>query len=140
MKRLLLILVAFALLPAAACSLRQKPTGENYYAQGQLDFATREYKAAIENYQQLIDKFPFSPYAEDAEMKIGLAHYQQKPRARHLLHRAELLRSDWARGPGSRQDRGGAQALPGVGTALSGRRLRRTGAREGPGMPRDART
>jgi len=78
MKRLLLILVAFVLLPAAACSLRQKPSGENYYAQGQLDFATKEYKAAIENYQQVIDKFPFSPYAEDAEMKIGLAYYQQK--------------------------------------------------------------
>ena len=78
MKRLLLILVALALLPATACSLRQKPTGENYYAQAQLDFATKEYKAAIENYQQVIDKFPFSPYAEDAEMKIGLAYYQQK--------------------------------------------------------------
>jgi outer membrane protein assembly factor BamD len=78
MKRLLLILVALALLPAAACSLRQKPTGENYYAQAQLNFATKEYKAAIENYQQVIDKFPFSPYAEDAEMKIGLAYYQQK--------------------------------------------------------------
>ncbi len=78
MKRLLLILVAFALLPAAACSLRQKPTGENYYAQAQLDFATKEYKSAIENYQEVIDKFPFSPYAEDAEMKIGLAYYQQK--------------------------------------------------------------
>ncbi len=78
MKRLLLILVALALLPASACSLRQKPTGENYYAQAQLDFATKEYKAAIENYQLVIDKFPFSPYAEDAEMKIGLAYYQQK--------------------------------------------------------------
>src|SRR5271166_3855727 len=78
MKRMLLILVAFALLPAAACSLRQKPTGENYYAQGQLDFATKEYKAAIENYQEVIDKYPFSPYAEDAEMKIGLAYYQQQ--------------------------------------------------------------
>jgi outer membrane protein assembly factor BamD len=78
MKRLLLILVAFALLPAASCSLRQKPTGEDYYAQGQLDFATKEYKAAIENYQLVIDKYPFSPYAEDAEMKIGLAYYQQK--------------------------------------------------------------
>jgi len=78
MKRLLLILVAFALLPATACSLRQKPSGEDYYAQGQLNFATKEYKAAIENYQQVIDKFPFSPYAEDAEMKIGLAYYQQK--------------------------------------------------------------
>jgi outer membrane protein assembly factor BamD len=78
MKRLLLILVAFILLPAAACSLRQKPSGEDYYAQGQLNFATKEYKAAIENYQQVIDKYPFSPYAEDAEMKIGLAYYQQK--------------------------------------------------------------
>jgi len=78
MKRLLLILVAFVLLPAAACSLRQKPSGEDYYAQGQLNFATKEYKAAIENYQQVIDKYPFSPYAEDAEMKVGLAYYQQK--------------------------------------------------------------
>jgi len=78
MKRLLLILVALAMLPATACSLRQKPTGENYYQQGQLNFATKEYKAAIENYQQVIDKYPFSPYAEDAEMKIGLAYYQQK--------------------------------------------------------------
>jgi outer membrane protein assembly factor BamD len=78
MKRLLSILVAFALLHAAACSLRQKPSGEDYYAQGQLNFATKEYKAAIENYQQVIDKYPFSPYAEDAEMKIGLAYYQTK--------------------------------------------------------------
>lgn len=78
MKRLLLILVAFALLPATACSLRQKPTGQDFYAQGQLDFAQKEYKAAIENYQHVIDQFPFSPYAEDAEMKIGLAYYQQK--------------------------------------------------------------
>ena len=78
MKRLLVILVAFVLLPASACSLRQKPSGEDYYAQGQLNFANKEYKAAIENYQQVIDKYPFSPYAEDAEMKIGLAYYQQK--------------------------------------------------------------
>src|SRR5271154_2104500 len=78
MKRLLVILGAFLLLPASACSLRQKPSGEDYYAQGQLNFANKEYKAAIENYQQVIDKYPFSPYAEDAEMKIGLAYYQQK--------------------------------------------------------------
>jgi len=78
MKRLLLILVASALLPATACSLRQKPSGEDYYAQGQLDFAQKEYKAAIENYQHVIDQFPFSPYAEEAEMKIGLAYYQEK--------------------------------------------------------------
>ena len=78
MKRLLLILVALALLPATACSIRQKPTGEDFYSQAQLNFAQKEYKAAIENYQNVIDKFPFSPYAEDAEMKIGLAYYQEQ--------------------------------------------------------------
>jgi outer membrane protein assembly factor BamD len=78
MKRLAPIIVASILLPMAACSLNKKPAGGDYYAQGQLDFADREYKAAIENYQDLIDKYPFSPYAEDAELKIGLAHYQEK--------------------------------------------------------------
>ena len=115
MKRLALILVAFALLPLAACSLRQKPSGEDFYAQGQLNFANKEYKAAIENYQEVIDKFPFSPYAEEAETENrprllsaeGLrrgdwrarrfpadASDQQEPRARHVLYRDELLRSD----------------------------------------------
>jgi outer membrane protein assembly factor BamD len=78
MKRFILILVACSILPLSACSLRKRPTGEDYYAQGQLNFDNREYKAAIENYQHLIDQFPFSPYADDAEMKIGLAYYQQQ--------------------------------------------------------------
>ncbi len=67
-----------SLLPVAACSLRKPPTGEDYYAQGQLNFGNHEYNASIENYQRLIDQFPFSPFAEDAEMKIGLAHYQMQ--------------------------------------------------------------
>jgi outer membrane protein assembly factor BamD len=78
MRRLLAILVAFSLLPLAACSIRKPPTGEDYYAQGQLDFADQEYNAAIENYQRLIDYFPFSPYEEDAELKIGLAYYEMQ--------------------------------------------------------------
>ncbi|HUO03648.1 MAG TPA: outer membrane protein assembly factor BamD [Candidatus Binataceae bacterium] len=78
MKRLGLILVALVLLPVAACSMIEKPSGEDFYAQAQSDFADKDYKASIENYQKLIDQFPFSPYAEDAELKIGLAHYQEK--------------------------------------------------------------
>jgi outer membrane protein assembly factor BamD len=78
MKRFILILVACSILPLSACSLHKKPSGEDYYAQGQLNFDNKEYKAAIENYQHLIDQFPFSPYADDAEMKIGLAYYQQE--------------------------------------------------------------
>ncbi len=77
MRRFSLILVACAVATLfAACSVNKPPTGEDYYGQGQLDFTNGEYNAAIENYQYVIDKFPFSPFAEDAEMKIGLAYYK----------------------------------------------------------------
>jgi len=76
MRRSLAILVALSLLWLGACSLHKAPTGEDYYAQGQANFSEHEYNAAIENYQSLIDHFPFSPYAEDAELKVGLAFYE----------------------------------------------------------------
>ena len=60
----------------SACASRKAPTGEDYYAQGELNFEKGEYKSAVENYQFVVDKYPFSPYAEDAEMKIGLAYYR----------------------------------------------------------------
>jgi outer membrane protein assembly factor BamD len=79
MKRKLAILAALVLLSASACSLRKhKPTDQDYFAQAQWDFANKEYKPAIENYQKLIDEYPFSPDEEEAELKIGLAYYQQK--------------------------------------------------------------
>ncbi len=78
MKRAQVILMAFCLTAIVACSLRKPPTVEDYYAQGELMFAEGNYNNSIENYQRLIDQFPFSPYAEDAELKIGLAYYQMK--------------------------------------------------------------
>jgi len=75
MRHLLPIFAGIALLLVGGCALRKAPTHEDYYAQGQLNFAEGEYRASIENYQKLIDQFPFSPYAEDAEIKIGLAHF-----------------------------------------------------------------
>jgi outer membrane protein assembly factor BamD len=77
MKRVLAIVLGCAL-AAAGCSLRKAPTGEDFYAQGELMFSDHNYNNAIENYQHLIDQFPFSPYAEDAELKIALAYYQMK--------------------------------------------------------------
>jgi len=79
MTRYSLFLVACALcalLPA--CSVKKPPTGEDYYQQAQLNFTNKEYHAAIENYQYVVDKYPFSPYAEESEMKIGLAYYRNK--------------------------------------------------------------
>src|ERR1700676_1526807 len=79
MTRHSLFLVACGLCALlSACSLRKPPTGEDYYQQAQLNFANKEYAAAIENYQYVVDKYPFSPYAEESEMKIGLAYYKEK--------------------------------------------------------------
>jgi len=78
MRRLLAIVLAVCVAAAAGCAIRKPPSGEDYYQQGQANFARHEFNAAIENYQLVIDKFPFSPYAEDAEMKIGLAYYEMK--------------------------------------------------------------
>ena len=85
MRRYSLILLAGAmcmLLPA--CATRQPPTGEDYYQQGELNYTNKEYSAAIENYQFVVDKYPFSPYAEEAEMKIGLAYYKNKDYAQAI--------------------------------------------------------
>ncbi len=77
MKRALLILgICAMLLGGVGCAARKAPSGENYYAKAQEEFAKRQYPAAIEDYQHLIDQYPFSPYAEDAELKVGLGYYQ----------------------------------------------------------------
>ena len=78
MRGLFAIFVAFCLLSVAGCAIKKAPTGEDYYQQAQADFAHHEYNAAIENYQLVMDKYPFSPYAEDAELKIGLAYYEMQ--------------------------------------------------------------
>lgn len=78
MRRLFAIVLALCLLPMAGCSVHKAPTGEDYYQLAQNNFAHHEYNAAIESYQLVIDKYPFSPYAEDAELKIGLAYYEMK--------------------------------------------------------------
>lgn len=86
MKYLGFVLGACVALGVAACSTQHLPTGENYYALGQQAFATHDYKGATIYFQKLIDQYPFSPYAEDAELKIGLAQYQMK-------HYAEAIAS-----------------------------------------------
>ncbi len=75
MRRFLVFLL-LAVFFAASCSLRKKPGGQDYYDQAELMFEQRNFNNAIENYQHLIDQFPFSPHAENAELKIALSYYQ----------------------------------------------------------------
>jgi outer membrane protein assembly factor BamD len=87
MRRLAFVLAAGIALCVSACAAHQQtPTGENYYSLGQQAFATHDYRGSAIYFQKLIDQYPFSPYAEDAELKIGLSQYQMK-------HYAEAIAS-----------------------------------------------
>jgi len=87
MRRLTFVLAACLALCMSACAAHQQtPTGENYYSLGQQAFATHDYRGSAIYFQKLIDQYPFSPYAEDAELKIGLSQYQ-------LQHYAEAIAS-----------------------------------------------
>ncbi len=62
MTRYSLFLVACILsVLLSACSVKKPPTGEDYYQQAQLNYTNKEYHAAVENYQFVVDKYPFSP-------------------------------------------------------------------------------
>ncbi|MGD0076268.1 MAG: outer membrane protein assembly factor BamD [Candidatus Binataceae bacterium] len=78
MRNIPRLLLVSVLLAVAGCTvLKQKPSSEDFYSQGEATFQQADYNAAIDNYQHVIDQFPFSPYAEDAELKIALSLYQQ---------------------------------------------------------------
>jgi outer membrane assembly lipoprotein YfiO len=87
MRRLAFVFAASLALGVWACGAHQQvPTGENYYVQGEQAFAKHDYKGAAIYFQKLVDQYPFSPYAEDSELKIGLSQYQMK-------HYAEAISS-----------------------------------------------
>ena len=87
MWRFGLLLAACVALCVGGCAVHQQtPTGENYYTLGQQAYAQHDYRGSAIYFQKLIDQYPFSPYAEDAELKIGLSHYQ-------LKHYAEAISS-----------------------------------------------
>jgi outer membrane protein assembly factor BamD len=76
-KRVAMVTLACASLAAVGCSTRNSPpSGENYYVKATREYAGHYYEPAIDDYQKLIDEYPFSPYAEEAELNIGLAYYK----------------------------------------------------------------
>jgi outer membrane protein assembly factor BamD len=77
MKRaqLMVTVCGFSLM-LAGCAARKPPSGENYYVRATNEYTQHFYQPAIADYQKLIDQYPFSPYAEEAELNIGLAHYK----------------------------------------------------------------
>jgi outer membrane protein assembly factor BamD len=91
-KRVATITAACALLTAVGCTTRNAPTGENYYVQATQEYSQHYYKPAIDDYQKLIDEYPFSPFAEEAELNIGLAYYKSHDYAEAIGALTDFLR------------------------------------------------
>jgi len=75
-RRFRLISVCALMLAVGGCATRKPPNGENFYVQATQEYSEHFYQPAIDDYQKLIDQYPFSPYAEEAELNIGLAYYK----------------------------------------------------------------
>jgi outer membrane protein assembly factor BamD len=80
------------LIVVSACATRKPPNGENYYVQATKEYNSHFYQPAIADYQKLIDEYPFSPYAEEAELNIGLAYYKQHDYAEAVGSLTDFLR------------------------------------------------
>jgi outer membrane protein assembly factor BamD len=57
------------------CGAKQELSADQYYSNAAKEFRNGAYSVAIQNYRELLDQHPFSEYTEDAELKIGQAHY-----------------------------------------------------------------
>jgi outer membrane protein assembly factor BamD len=75
LKKTALLLFACGL---AACSSQQILTDSQYSQRATTAMKEGSYDIAIDNYQKLLEEYPFSDYSEEAQLKIGEAQYQNK--------------------------------------------------------------
>ena len=75
MKKTALIL-SIAL--AAACSSTKTLPDSEYARKASESMKEGTYDLAIENYQKLLEEYPFSDYSEEAQLQIGRAQYENK--------------------------------------------------------------
>jgi outer membrane protein assembly factor BamD len=79
LKQLLWVLFITCLCACASGPDTKKPTtDEDYYNQAMIKFKARNYFDAIPAFQELKEKFPLSPYAVLAELRLGDSHYYKE--------------------------------------------------------------
>jgi len=74
-------IVAYLLL--AGCAVFKSPESESanwsveeFYREANESLLKRRYQYAIETYQRLESRFPYGPYAEQAQLEVGYAYYK----------------------------------------------------------------
>lgn len=67
-----------ATLALSACSPKKPGSADEYYNVASENLRLGSYGQAVEQYRNLLDEYPFSEYSEEAELKIGIAHYKDR--------------------------------------------------------------
>jgi outer membrane protein assembly factor BamD len=75
MRRILLVAIA-ATLPWTGCGDKKPLSADQYYNEAESHMRDGAYPLAIESYRELLDQHPFSEHTEEAELRIGVAHYE----------------------------------------------------------------
>jgi outer membrane protein assembly factor BamD len=81
------LLIVIALV--AGCAARKEPrepTAEENYRMGMEKFDKKNYKDAIPYYQKILENYPFSFYAIQAELKIAESYFLDKKYVEALVH------------------------------------------------------
>ncbi|HUI24980.1 MAG TPA: outer membrane protein assembly factor BamD [Candidatus Kryptonia bacterium] len=73
-KAVLTASVALTLL-LAGCAAKKKLSATEYFGQARSEFKDGAYQLAIQDYREMLDQYPFSEQAEDAELGIAHAHF-----------------------------------------------------------------
>lgn len=75
MMRFVTLIVTLALV-AGCSSDKPKLSADAYYTDASDAFAKRNYDVAVTHYKELLDQYPFSDHAEEAELRIAHAQYK----------------------------------------------------------------
>lgn len=78
MKRIIicLLVIGLAIYGCSAFGPKEEKTAAQLAEKGRQEFADEDYKSAIEAYAKLMDWYPFSTFAKEAELKVADAHYR----------------------------------------------------------------
>ena len=85
--RVLVLFLVIAI--AAGCAARKEPpepTAEENYLAGMEKFDKKDYRDAIPHFQKILENYPFSFYAIQAELKIAESYFLDKKYVEALVH------------------------------------------------------
>jgi outer membrane protein assembly factor BamD len=70
------VILLAALVGTAGCAAQKPGSANAYFNLAAQNMHEGAYQQAVENYRNLLDEHPFSEFSEEAELKIGVAHYK----------------------------------------------------------------